>query len=133
VVKTVNGEQGVLLRGGPVEETDPASGVRFVQVCGGTFTMGSGDEEKDADDDEKPAHQVTLSSFEIAKTEITNAQYRTFKKDRNYSDTVIRVCHGAGSCFWKQVEGIGGWRRSKEAVPAAVAAVARQRRPLAKR
>ena len=61
VVKTVNGEQGVLLRGGPAEETDPKSGVRFVQVCGGTFTMGSGKEERMRKMDEKPAHQVALS------------------------------------------------------------------------
>ncbi len=86
VVKTVNGEQGVLLRGGPAEETDPKSGVRFVQVCGGTFTMGSGDKEEGAYEDERPAHQVALSPFEIAKTEITNAQYRTFKKDHPLND-----------------------------------------------
>ncbi|MGE4090695.1 MAG: formylglycine-generating enzyme family protein, partial [Candidatus Binatia bacterium] len=66
-----------LLRGGPKEETDKETGITFVTVCGGTFTMGS-DKEKDsyASDDETPPHPVTLSTFEISKTTITTAQYQ---------------------------------------------------------
>ena len=48
--------------------------VRFemVRVEGGTFTMGATAEQgSDADDDEKPTHQVTLSSYSIGKTEVT--------------------------------------------------------------
>ena len=41
----------------------------MVLVEGGSFTMGSDDEE--ADEREKPAHQVTLDSFYIASTEMT--------------------------------------------------------------
>jgi formylglycine-generating enzyme required for sulfatase activity len=53
----------------------------FVQVCGGTFTMGS-DKEKDdsAYSNEFPAHAVTLSPFEISTTEVTNGQYQQFQK-----------------------------------------------------
>lgn len=43
-------------------------------VVGGTFTMGATTEQSsDAWDDEKPAHQVTLSSYYIGETEVTQA------------------------------------------------------------
>ena len=53
--------------------------VRFemVRVEGGTFTMGATAEQgSDADDDEKPTHQVTLSSYSIGKTEVTQALWQ---------------------------------------------------------
>ena len=53
--------------------------VRFemVRVEGGTFTMGATAEQgSDAYSDEKPAHQVTLSSYSIGKTEVTQALWQ---------------------------------------------------------
>ena len=48
----------------------------MVYVEGGTFTMGATAEQgSDADDDEKPAHQVTLSSFYICKHEVTQEEW----------------------------------------------------------
>ena len=50
------------------------NGVSFtmIEVVGGTFTMGATAEQgDDADSDEKPAHQVTVSSFSIGLTEVT--------------------------------------------------------------
>ena len=48
----------------------------MVYVEGGTFTMGATKEQKrKARDDEKPAHQVTLSSFYIGKYEVTQAEW----------------------------------------------------------
>ena len=44
---------------------------RMVRVAGGTFQMGSND--SDADSDEKPVHQVTLSDYYIGETEVTQA------------------------------------------------------------
>ena len=52
------------------------NGIVFVRICPGTFTMGSARNDSQANPDEKPAHQVTLSEFWIGKTEITNEQYR---------------------------------------------------------
>ncbi|MDD5817875.1 MAG: formylglycine-generating enzyme family protein [bacterium] len=55
-------------------DTYYANGVSFemVRVEGGTFTMGATAEQgSDASEDEKPAHQVTLSSYMIGKTEVT--------------------------------------------------------------
>ena len=44
----------------------------MIYVEGGTFTMGATPEQgNDVSDREKPAHQVTLSSFYIAETEVT--------------------------------------------------------------
>lgn len=48
----------------------------MVYVEGGTFTMGATSEQgKDAYDDERPAHQVTLSSFSIGKYEVTQEEW----------------------------------------------------------
>ena len=50
----------------------------MVYVEGGTFTMGATSEQgSDAYDDEKPAHQVTLSSFSIGKYEVTQEEWET--------------------------------------------------------
>ena len=48
----------------------------MVFVQGGTFTMGCTSEQgEDCWDDEKPAHQVTVSSFNIGKYPVTQAQW----------------------------------------------------------
>ena len=48
----------------------------MVYVEGGTFMMGATAEQKsDADKNEKPVHQVTLSSFSIGKYEVTQEEW----------------------------------------------------------
>ena len=56
-------------------ETFNVNGVSFnmVNVEGGTFMMGAPDDDKYADDSERPQHQVTLSSYSIGQTEVTQA------------------------------------------------------------
>ncbi len=58
------------------EEFFTVNGVSFTMklVEGGTFQMGSSD--SDADDDEKPVHSVTLSSYYIGETEVTQALWK---------------------------------------------------------
>lgn len=54
--------------------TFTVNGVSFnmIAVKGGTFTMGATSEQSsDADSDEKPTHQVTLSDYCIGETEVT--------------------------------------------------------------
>ena len=47
---------------------------KMVKVAGGTFTMGAtAEQEYDAYDVERPAHQVTLSDYYIGQTEVTQA------------------------------------------------------------
>lgn len=55
--------------------TSPVSTVpeiEMVYVAGGTFQMGS----NDGNSDEKPVHQVTVSSFYIGKYEVTRKEWR---------------------------------------------------------
>ena len=72
----------------PIVQTSPytpqvrsfnANGVRFemVEVRGGTFRMGATSEQgSDAYSDEKPVHSVTLDSYYIGKTEVTQALWK---------------------------------------------------------
>ena len=47
---------------------------KMVSVAGGTFTMGFTGDNPDSDDNNAlPAHQVTLSSYSIGETEVTQA------------------------------------------------------------
>lgn len=60
-------------------KTYTVNGVSFtmIGVEGGTFTMGATSEQGSATrDDEKPAHQVTLSSYYIGETEVTQALWQ---------------------------------------------------------
>lgn len=62
----------------PRKEPDE-NGIVFVRICPGTFTMGSAENDPQADHIEKPAHLVTLSEFLISETEITRKQYYGFR------------------------------------------------------
>ncbi len=62
----------------------PADGAVMVFVPAGQFQMGSTEADRDAHDEEKPAHTVTLDAFWIDRNEVTNGQYRQ--------------CVEAGSC-----------------------------------
>ena len=67
--------QGELL----ADTTITVGGVSFkmIAVEGGTFTMGATDEQGiDAHKNEKPAHRVTLSSYLIGETEVTQALWK---------------------------------------------------------
>ena len=68
-----------------------AAGVTFkmIRVEGGTFYMGATAEQlDDADDNEKPAHSVTLSSYYIGETEVTQQLWQvvTGQKPTNDDD-----------------------------------------------
>lgn len=50
---------------------------KMISLEGGTFTMGATSEQgSDANDNEKPAHRVTLSSYYIGETEVTQALWK---------------------------------------------------------
>ncbi|MBQ6422306.1 MAG: formylglycine-generating enzyme family protein [Prevotella sp.] len=64
---------------GGSNKTFTVGGVSFtmVYVQGGTFTMGATREQgSDAYDWEKPSHSVTLSSYHIGETEVTQALWQ---------------------------------------------------------
>ena len=56
--------------------------VEWVPMSGGTFVMGT--DRTDVEERERPAHEVTLADFEIARTEITVRQFH--------------ACVDAGAC-----------------------------------
>ncbi len=49
---------------------------KMLPVSGGTFTMGATPEMENPYDDEKPTHQVTVSSFLMGQTEVTQALWK---------------------------------------------------------
>ena len=58
------------------DQTFTVNGVSFkmIKVQGGTFTMGATSEQgSEADSDEKPTHSVTLRTYYIGETEVTQA------------------------------------------------------------
>jgi formylglycine-generating enzyme required for sulfatase activity len=64
----------------------PIPDLLWCEVPAGTFLMGSGAEDKQAYDDEKPQHAVDLPAFLIGRFPITNAQYRPFVEDGGYDE-----------------------------------------------
>src|SRR5690349_6532654 len=72
--------------GAPKRDAPP--GMALVE--GGTFKMGS---DKDGEQDEHPAHDVTLKSFYLDVYEVTNAQYLecvVAKKCRAYREDAAK-------------------------------------------
>jgi formylglycine-generating enzyme required for sulfatase activity len=61
----------VFISGVNITAQEPLLNLEMVFVEGGTFQMGS----ESGDPDEKPVHSVTLSSFNIGKYEVTQAQW----------------------------------------------------------
>lgn len=47
----------------------PGQGPEMVLIEGGTFRMGSLEGDDEADDDERPAHQVNVRPFALARCE----------------------------------------------------------------
>ncbi|MEW6418557.1 MAG: SUMF1/EgtB/PvdO family nonheme iron enzyme [Nitrospirota bacterium] len=64
---------------------NPKDGTEMVLVPGGWFWMGSGSEDSDAYDSEKPRHLHYLEPFYIGIACITVSQFRGFIKEANHS------------------------------------------------
>jgi formylglycine-generating enzyme required for sulfatase activity len=77
--------------------------MEFVAVPAGPFLMGSSDDDELADDDEKPQHELTLDTYWIGKTEVTNAQFRPFVEGDGYTN---RDYWTEAGWQWKEEEGI---------------------------
>ncbi len=63
--------------------TIPGTGVSFnmVRVEGGMFIMGANEGDEEAWNDEKPAHQVTLSDYYIGETQVTQALWQAVMRN----------------------------------------------------
>jgi formylglycine-generating enzyme required for sulfatase activity len=58
------------------EPLDDAIRLDMMQIPGGTFLMGSPPDEPENSSSEQPQHEVTVPSFFMARTPITQAQWR---------------------------------------------------------
>ena len=56
-------------------DTEPPT-LDMIAIDGGRFTMGAPADELESQDFERPIHEVTLQSFHISQTPITQAQWR---------------------------------------------------------
>jgi len=70
--------------GEPVERTIPGTSVSFTTtlIPGGSFLLGSPDDEQGRDADEGPQRRVTLGSFWMTVHEVTQVQYGVFRRRR---------------------------------------------------
>jgi hypothetical protein len=93
----------------PIKEPD-----NMVLIPGGTFQMGSSENDR-----EKPVHSVTVSSFYMGKFEVTVAEFRAFIKDKNYQTDAERegCSYGYEGTTWKSIKG-RNWRHDPEGNPA---------------
>jgi len=57
-----------------VEPVEPATPIEYIAIPGGKFTMGTTGIEQGFED-AKPVHEVTIKTFQMAKTAVTVAQY----------------------------------------------------------
>ncbi|MEO0968203.1 MAG: SUMF1/EgtB/PvdO family nonheme iron enzyme, partial [Cyanobacteria bacterium J06639_18] len=59
-----------------VEDLGNGVNLEMVKIPGGTFTMGSLEDEKDRGEDEGPQRQVKVPEFFMGKYQVTQAQYQ---------------------------------------------------------
>ena len=70
----------------PSTPTLPVWVPALVKVPAGPFLMGSSDADTQASSDEKPQQNVTLDTYWIGKTEVTNVQFRPFVAGDGYTN-----------------------------------------------
>jgi formylglycine-generating enzyme required for sulfatase activity len=86
----------------PATLTDPLAGT-FILVKGGTFTMGCTSEQSGCYDDERPTHSVTLSTYYMGQTEVTQAQWRAVM---GTNPSIFKNCDECPveNVSWKEVQ-----------------------------
>jgi sulfatase modifying factor 1 len=68
-----------------IKITGDTSSKDMALIPGGTFMMGA--DNRQADKDEYPKHEVTVTAFYIDKTEVTNAEFEKFINATGYITT----------------------------------------------
>lgn len=87
-------------------ETACGLNMRMIYVEGGTFTMGCTNEQgENCNNDELPAHQVTLSGFYIGKCEVTVAEFRQFVNATGYLTDAEKE-----GCAWRLMQVDDEWK-----------------------
>jgi EgtB-related family protein len=97
---------------GAIEPSDEGSGAALggdVEVPGGNFSIGATADFPFVFDNEKWAHPVTLKPFCIARTPVTNGQFRDFVEDGGYRHAEF---WSAAGCQWLEHGGAPQLERS---------------------
>lgn len=89
-------------------------GIEFVKVPAGKFLMGSGDDDKNAFDVEKPQHIVDLPyEFYMGRFPVTNEQYAAYVRLNGIKHPVEnwekKKDHPVANVSWKDVEAYCQW------------------------
>jgi iron(II)-dependent oxidoreductase len=77
----------------------------WLNVPGGTSSLGAPDDGRFAFDNERPAHEVELAPFRIARRPVTNASWLTFTEGGGYER---RTLWTEEAWSWKQEHDIAG-------------------------
>lgn len=65
---------------------------KMILVHGGTFRMGCGADQLECEEDERPAHRVTISDYYLGETEVTQAQWQMVMGDNPSSNLGCKQC-----------------------------------------
>ncbi len=91
--------------------------MEFVWIPAGCYLMGSPQTDEDRETDEGPVHEVCLDGIWIGKTEVTNAQYRTFHKAHNSKEFQKVSLNGdpqpAAYVAWEDADSFAQWLTTK--------------------
>jgi len=98
---------------------DARTGITWVSIRGGTFSMGS----NSGNSNEKPIHRVRMKNFQMAKTEVTVAQYAkcvragkcTQPKMGKYCNwgKPRRANHPINCVCWYEAKDYAAWARAR--------------------
>lgn len=90
--------------GDPREHILDVDKMLFCAVPAGSFWMGSGEDDEQADDDERPLHQVDIPyPYWLSRYPVSNAQFQTFAANGGYG--VAR--------YWPEAEKVGYWKQGR--------------------
>jgi len=96
--------------------TEPTTGMGFIWIQPGCFTMGSPETEKGRYANEVQ-HQVCLKGFWMGRTEVTNAQYRRFNPSHDSgayeSYKLSEPDQPVGRIGWQEAVAYGDWLSGK--------------------
>jgi len=101
----------------PENYKDEFTGMDFKLIKSGCFQMGSGTSHKYMQSDELPAHNVCLDDFYMGVYEVTNAQFRMFKKEHDSGKFGEESLNGENQPVvyvnWKEARDFADWLSGK--------------------
>lgn len=89
------------------------------EIPGGKFTLGNARERRFVFDNEQLAHEIEIAPFAIARTTVSNGEFRNFVEDGGYSRSELwtaegwqwrTIAHAEGPAYWQRDEN-GRWFR----------------------